>query len=338
MKRPAFTLIEIMVSILIIGLITTVAAVSVGQVRAKSRDTKRITDIKSLQSALEAYYRDENQYPAALVAGSPLVGSTSSTTYLAAVPTPPEILDGSCTSSDYIYQTSENNGYGIEFCLGQPANDAISGLNCARPKGIVSGPCLSCGDNINYAGVIYPTTLIGNQCWLAKNLNIGAIITGTANPTDNGIIEKYCYNDLVANCTAYGGLYQWNETMQYSTTEAAQGICPAGWHVPTDAEQSTLENYLKDSGQACGANRIGWECYNAGTKLLLGGDSHFEGLLNGYRDTNASFTGHGTDGYFWSSSINDSSAWLRLLYAGNSAVGRVSNPQTLSFSVRCLKN
>ena len=46
--------------------------------------------------------------------------------------------------------------------------------------------------------------------------------------TNNGIIEKYCYDNNPANCAIYGGLYQWNEMMQYTTQQGAQGICPNG--------------------------------------------------------------------------------------------------------------
>jgi len=84
-------------------------------------------------------------------------------------------------------------------------------------------------------GKTYNTVLIGTQCWMRENLNIGTRIDGSQNQTDNGTIEKYCYDDLESNCDIYGGLYQWDEAMQYVTTQGVQGICPAGWHLPTDA-------------------------------------------------------------------------------------------------------
>jgi uncharacterized protein (TIGR02145 family) len=61
------------------------------------------------------------------------------------------------------------------------------------------------------------------------------------NQTDNGTIEKYCFDNTETNCDVYGGLYQWNEMMQYSTAPGVKGICPTGWHLPTDAEWCTLE-------------------------------------------------------------------------------------------------
>ncbi|NVN96881.1 hypothetical protein HXX01_01400, partial [Candidatus Nomurabacteria bacterium] len=67
-----------------------------------------------------------------------------------------------------------------------------------------------------YGGHTYNTVQIGPQCWLKENLNLGTRINGSQNQTNDNQIEKYCYNDLESNCDIYGGLYQWNEMMQYS--------------------------------------------------------------------------------------------------------------------------
>lgn len=63
---------------------------------------------------------------------------------------------------------------------------------------------------------IYKVVKIGQQWWMQENLNIGIRIDGTQDATDNGIIEKYCYNNIESNCEIYGGLYQWNEMMNYN--------------------------------------------------------------------------------------------------------------------------
>jgi len=83
--------------------------------------------------------------------------------------------------------------------------------------------------------------MIGEQCWMAENLNIGEMIDGSQSMTENGIIEKYCYDNDPENCETYGGLYQWDEMMEYVTDTAVQGICPAGWHLHTDHEWKVLE-------------------------------------------------------------------------------------------------
>ncbi|MCX6269333.1 MAG: hypothetical protein NTW16_18605 [Bacteroidetes bacterium] len=93
----------------------------------------------------------------------------------------------------------------------------------------------------------YPTILIDTlgitQCWLAKNLDYGNHIQSTQMQSDNCVNEKYCYNNDAANCTSLGGLYQWDELMTYDNTPAAQGICPPGWHVPTESEWTILLDY-----------------------------------------------------------------------------------------------
>ena len=73
------------------------------------------------------------------------------------------------------------------------------------------------------------------------------MIQGNQNAANNGVIEKYCYNDDPNNCNTYGGLYQWNEAMQYVTTQGAQGICPSGWHIPTYAKLQTLKTAVVDN-------------------------------------------------------------------------------------------
>jgi uncharacterized protein (TIGR02145 family) len=210
----------------------------------------------------------------------------------------------------------------------------------------------SCGDNVtvttllshacntgapDYDTCSYPTVQIGTQCWMSQNMNIGTILTGTStNSTSNGVLEKYCYNDTYTNCQTYGALYQWNEAMQYGSTEGAQGICPSGWHITSDAELYTLENYLTDSGQTCNAGRNGtWDCSSAGTKLR--GISGFNESLAGYRSTTGSFNFQGT-AYRWSSSASGVSAWYRATNSGYATVLRYTYDQAFGLSVRCLKN
>ena len=103
------------------------------------------------------------------------------------------------------------------------------------------------GSPVYYEGEIYTTVIIGNQCWMSENLNVGTMINGVTMPTNNGVIEKLCYNNNPLNCILYGGLYRWNELMQYVTTTGTQGICPTGWHIPSDPpEWNILTNYYGD--------------------------------------------------------------------------------------------
>ncbi|MCD4735302.1 MAG: hypothetical protein K8R53_04620, partial [Bacteroidales bacterium] len=99
----------------------------------------------------------------------------------------------------------------------------------------------NCGETFIYSNQEYETDSIGNQCWMSENLNVGIQIQNTTDQTDNNEIEKYCYDNDPVNCDAYGGLYKWDEAMKYATNSNIRGICPAGWHIPSDDEWKTLE-------------------------------------------------------------------------------------------------
>jgi len=185
----------------------------------------------------------------------------------------------------------------------------------------------------NYAGKTYHSIKIGTQVWMQENLDVGTMIQGSANPSDNGKIEKYCYDNDPSNCTTYGGLYQWNEAMQYVTTAGTQGICPTGWHIPTKAEFETLKvsvgndgNKLKGEGQGTGSG--------VGTNT-----SGFSALLAGYRYNNGTFSSLGYTTYFWSSTESYAAGayGINLWYDG-SGIGVDYNVKGNGFSVRCLED
>jgi uncharacterized protein (TIGR02145 family) len=209
-------------------------------------------------------------------------------------------------------------------------SDSSKVINIANSDSIVIFICGA--SKINYGGKDYNTVLIGEQCWLKENLDIGTMISGSSNQTNNSTMEKYCYNNDQNNCTTYGGLYQWNEAMQYVTTAGAKGICPDGWHIPTLSEFQTLEafvgsngNSLKDIGQGTGGG--------AGTN-----SSGFSALLTGYQFA-GSFHGFGSYTYIRSSSENNSTdAFVMYLHNTNSSLVLFANMKEFGFPVRCLKN
>jgi uncharacterized protein (TIGR02145 family) len=204
---------------------------------------------------------------------------------------------------------------------------------------------------ITYEGQVYNTVLIGEQCWLKENLNVGTLINGSEQMLDNGIIEKYCYENNTINCNEYGGLYQWNEMMQYTTTQGEQGICPDGWHLPNDDEWKILEGTV-DSQYPVGDpewDDIGWRGYDAGLNLKSttgwygGGNGsglyNFEALPSGYRDVYGNFSGLTFNNDFWTSSEDGSSyAWDRYLNFSKGEVWRTSGHKNTGFSVRCLQD
>jgi uncharacterized protein (TIGR02145 family) len=189
------------------------------------------------------------------------------------------------------------------------------------------GPCPGM-PIVDYAGKTYNTIQIGAQCWLKENLDLGTRVDGRLTQTNNSIIEKYCYNNDTANCNTYGGLYQWNEVMQYDTTPGARGICPGGWHIPTRAELQTLSNTTGGDGNALKAIGQGGGA-GAGTDA-----SGFSALLAGY----AGFNAIGDYAYIWSSSVY-SGAYVYALSLNriNNLIG-LNIYGNLAFSARCLKD
>jgi len=149
-----------------------------------------------------------------------------------------------------------------------------------------------CGaSKVNYVGKDYNTVVIGSQCWFKENLDAGTLITSW--PANNGIIEKYCYNNVLDSCTIYGGLYMWHEAMQYVTTEGAKGICPAGWHMPKESEFQALINFVdsnanvlkredQGSGSGQGTNTSGFSELLAGAKAYSGGPFQWLGIKGSF--------------------------------------------------------
>lgn len=215
-----------------------------------------------------------------------------------------------------------------------------------------------CGDDLFYEGQSYNTILIGDQCWMAENLNIGTMINSNAGgqlQTDNGTIEKYCHDNNSINCDTYGGLYEWKEAMQYLTAEGSQGICPANWHVPTNAELKVLEGTV-DSQFPVGDpewDNGGYRGYDAGGNLKESGTVHwitpntgatnssgFTGLPGGQRNSsNGTYANFGYLGNFWSSSQYDANtAICRSLRYLNANIRLGINLKNDGYSVRCLKD
>jgi uncharacterized protein (TIGR02145 family) len=189
---------------------------------------------------------------------------------------------------------------------------------------------------------------------MAQNLNVGTRINGSGNQTSNSIIEKYCYDDLESNCNTYGGLYQWNEAMQYSTTPGVTGICPAGWHFPTDAEWTTLTDYVNNQpsyqcnstsgwiGKAMAAATLWNSSTNTcaiGNNLSLNNATGFSALPGGYRDYGGPFSNVGYLGFWWSSSEDFTYYdWSRYMYYDYGDVYRISSYEDRGFSVRCVRD
>jgi len=189
---------------------------------------------------------------------------------------------------------------------------------------------------VKHDGYLYPTVQIDNKCWLKENMNIGIMVHGDTNMTDNNIIEKYCYDNKTENCDVYGGLYQWGELMQYATQEGAQGICPNGWHISTLNEWTMLI-----------AGRSAYELKEKGTTHWLPGNSAsnssgFTALPAGYRGWNSGsfeMIEEGCD-FFTSKeySVDTLYAVDKTMYYASSWIVGGNAWKTHGESVRCVKD
>jgi len=160
--------------------------------------------------------------------------------------------------------------------------------------------------------IYYGTILVGNQWWMSENLN---------EPGSS----KYCYGNKPANCVKYGGLYTWTNAMNYYTEEKAQGLCPSGWHIPTQEEWEQLFNYLVAD--------------SAKTRLEWGGDTEFRMLYAGQRSLNGRYEFAETVTSFWTSTkASGENAWVYSFQKANTSVFKLNLARNYGLSVRCVKN
>ena len=216
-------------------------------------------------------------------------------------------------------------------------------------------PSNTCGTTFvdSRDGKSYGIVRIGNQCWMAQNLNIGTRIDASTHQLDNSTIEKFCIDNIETNCTTYGGLYQWAEAVQYlhgatnSTTwnpEPAvnvKGICPDGWHLPSATEWATLITTLGGSAFAGGklkeTGTTHWITPNTGASNSSG----FTGLPGGQSDTynSTKFLFSGSIGGFWGST--DFSSVLSSVVTIKNTTEEASmfnDEKDFGYSVRCLRD
>jgi uncharacterized protein (TIGR02145 family) len=201
---------------------------------------------------------------------------------------------------------------------------------CSASKSIhiivQAAPAFTCGNNFTDIrdNKVYPTVQIGSQCWLAANLNYGTIIASTQDQRDNCISEKYCYNDNPANCTSFGGLYQWDELMLYDDTPGDQGFCLPAWHIPTENDWSTLFAAYINNGFA-------------GSPLKYSGYSGFNALLSGARHIDKSWDFQGFATFLWSSSsYGGYKAWAYGMNNVDPSVSIYPASKANGFSIRCV--
>ena len=158
----------------------------------------------------------------------------------------------------------------------------------------------------------YKTTIIGNQIWMIDNLKV------TQNPNGE-FIESYSYDNNDENSEIYGRLYTWSVAMNDSTAKGSQGICPDGWHLPTDKEWTILIDNISTADK---------EIPNIKNTLEL----EYAGFYNNsFNNLDASVS-------FWTSTQSNDNAWKRYFNKNLSKAFRYHEKKTNAISVRCVKD
>jgi uncharacterized protein (TIGR02145 family) len=266
-------------------------------------------------------------------------------------------LTGLNASTSYTYRafvtTGEGTNYGEEVTF---STFEITYLDAQ--------PCPGTPTVTDVDGNVYNTVQIGGQCWMKENLRTTKYADGTAivkGSTQSNTLARWSYPDAdTSNTQIYGLLYNWkavmgNATSSDATPSGVQGICPNGWHIPSDAEWAQLFTYVSSQSEyVCGndnsymsktlADTIIWRSSTSscaiGNNLSYNNTSGFSAVPAGYLfDGSSSNSYYGTGAYFWCATEHSGiEAYYKSLYFSNP---QVSQPQQRKFShlsVRCLHN
>ena len=215
-------------------------------------------------------------------------------------------------------------------------------------------PAWSCGDDVVFDNHAYATVSIDGQCWFAENLRSTSYANGDAIPgglsdagwstTSNGARSTFgegssvCYGPAPSgdacneafSLSAYGRLYNWH------AVNDARGLCPTGWHIPSDGEWTTLTDGLGGSLVAGNVLKSSQEWF------LNGGGSapnDFDAFPGGQRMNAGNFQGAGTDAFFWTSTaLSSVQVWFRSMTWNSAQVVRNPAEKNVGMSIRCLKN
>lgn len=232
-------------------------------------------------------------------------------------------------------------------------------------------PCVDAPYVEDVDGNIYQTIQIGTQCWMKENLKVTQFPDGTPIPyitvdtiwgNQSGEDKAYTYynNNTNNEADVFGALYTWAAAVNgtdssNSVPSQIQGVCPDGWHLPSDAEWEILENYLIANGYNYDttttdnkiaksvAARILWsENPNegvVGNNLLLNNSSGFTVLPSSHRDGSGAFPNPGNHAKFWSTTAyNQNTSWTRNISFNSIDLFRVNYNKRNGYSVRCVKN
>lgn len=186
-------------------------------------------------------------------------------------------------------------------------------------------------------GKIYRKVKIGNQVWMAENLNIGKLVLNMQQ-NDNKQVEKSYYNNDKHLGEKMGGLYTWEEAMDNELPNAnkiIQGICPEGWHLPSNKEWNDLCNFLDPSAKA---NGNGWFGKNIAIALIDSSQNKFNSKFAGSAVSNWFFYLNNMAYYWTSTKYSSASAYYNCLSKDSKQIYRGTGDIKIGMSVRCIKD
>ena len=261
------------------------------------------------------------------------------------------------TNPNYNPDYDANGVIGVDDLLGilstfgdtWDSGDVIVG--CTYPAAVEYNPSANvddgsctfladCGIQVPHEGYYYSTVLIGEQCWFSENCRYLPAVSPTIEGSDTSPYyyvsgeNGYGYEgtDVAAakatdNYETYGVFYNWPAVM-------TEGICPSGWHIPTDDEFTELTDFLEGEGVAGVKMKstYGWDNVGNGNN-----SSGFNGLPGGFRNSGG-FDGTGINGYWWSASESGSYSWRRSLSSSYDDVDRWYTFRNYGFSARCVRD
>ena len=209
------------------------------------------------------------------------------------------------------------------------------------------------GTLIDIDGNNYNTVKIGKQWWMAENLKVTRNADGTAVPLVEDIEtwkeladneSSFCYyGNLDENKDLYGALYSWaaatnGEEGSDDNPSDIQGVCPSGWHLPSDSEYSELTDYLGGKSIAGGKMKTVGLDYWLQPNTQASNKSGFSALPGGYRVNSGGFQHKTLKAYFWTSTPKLEKAYYHNLWSNSETLHRAYGDTNLGFSVRCVKD
>jgi uncharacterized protein (TIGR02145 family) len=234
-------------------------------------------------------------------------------------------------NEDWTCSVLPNDG----FDTGSTGTDSVTVISCADYRDANSsflyGTLVDARD-----AQTYRTIAIGNDVWMADNFNYGNMITTGNYAAENGVVEKHCLDNNPALCNEFGGFYGRSEAISWvnhTTAEGVQGICPVGWHIPTEGEFLDLFSHVfaqYELVDICEPGGLGGDLVGFAAKLA---GSQSWGAFGGATTTAKFWTStHSHADYSYNVSLQNTGATLA------SSIQTGANPWANTMSIRCVED